>query len=902
MIRRYFPTFLSVIAIGSILFISQGVKIYTDWLWYNEIQEQKFFFQYLTYQWGMAIGAFLIVFVIIGLNLWLAAKLAPSRVWRLEGGILDLPLVYLSPFVTPFLWGIAVLLAFAAGTWGYASWQLPMLFFNGVPFGINDPIFNLDAAFYIFRLPYWGFLYNLGILAFIVSFIGVIVIYVISRNIGVTIGGLRISPPVLLHLSVLLAMILFVKGSGYLLQMYELLSSSHGLIWGPGYADLYGRIPLQKILFATATLGGVVTLLNVVIKSWKVPLAVFAVWGILSLTGISYPQFVQQFQVTPNELALEEPYIRHHIEMTRKAYQLDKIAVKQFIPRQTLTKESLKEEEGILKNVRLWDHAPLLATYAQLQEIRPYYKFLDVDIDRYVINGKLRQVMLSARELSHEHLQSRSWVNEHLVYTHGYGVVLSAVNQISKEGLPEFLIKDIPPVTDTNLLISRPEVYFGELANSYVLVNARQQEFDYPSGEENKYTHYQGTGGISIGGFWKRLIFSIRFSTLKLLLTSDITNESRIMYNRPIKERLERAFPLLVYDGDPYLVVHDGKLFWITDAYTVTKRFPYSAPMPGGQGNYVRNAVKALVDAYNGTVTLYISDPSDPLIQTYNKLFPGLFHDLTDMPAGLRSHLRYPEDFFKVQSEMYTLFHMKDPRVFYNKEDVWQFPHRVEEKHSFMQPYYAVMKFPGEKTEEFIQMIPFTPAKKDNLSAWMAARSDPQHYGELMVYLFPKQELVFGPMQIGARINQDPNISQLLTLWGQQGSSVIMGQLQVIPLGPSLLYIQPLYLKSNQGQLPELKRVIVAYGAAIAMEATLEGALKKVFEGEVLNGKELAPVITKEAVNEVNFWKKAKEHYDNAVKFQRDGNWSAYGEELRHLGDILSKKVNNKGKKIEEHE
>lgn len=906
MFRQNLSLLVTTIIVVLFVFLGQGVKIYTDWLWYLEIGEVQFFLRYLLYQWGMAIGIFLVVLSIAGGNLIIARNSAPSRVQILEGGLLEIPLAALSPLVTPVLWGIVFFLAIAAGSSGYINWQLPMLFFNWTSFGTQDPVFHKDLSFYVFRLPYLGFFYQWIMIALISSLILCGIVYVFARGIKVTLEGVRIFPRVLIHLSILLSFILIVRGLGYLFTMYELLYSSHGVIWGPGYTDFNAKIPLQKILCLVALLGGTITLFNIGIKSWKIPIGVFFIWGIISLIGVAYPNFVQQFKVIPNELALEESFIRNHIAMTRQAYQLDKVEVKRFIPKNILTANSLKEEEGILKNIRLWDHQPLLTTYAQLQEIRPYYKFLDVDIDRYTINGKFKQVMLSPRELSYEHLPSKSWVNEHLVYTHGYGLVLSAVNQISQEGLPEFLIKDIPPAGNTDIKIDRPEIYFGELSNSYVVVNTRQQEFDYPSGDENKYTHYNGNGGVSINNFWRKLIFSIRFSTLKLMLSADLTSNSRIMYYRPLKERLTRAFPLLIYDDDPYLIIHDGKLFWIADAYTITSNFPYSAPIPftvrngGSKWNYLRNAAKVVVDAYNGTVKFYLSDPSDPIIQSYNKLFPGLFHDLSELPLGIRTHLRYPEDLFKVQTEMYATFHMKDPRVFYNKEDIWHFSRTADGRETSLEPYYAVMKFPQSPKEEFIQMVPLTPAKKDNLSAWIAARSDPANYGQLIAYIFPKQELVFGPMQIAARINQDPAISQLLTLWGQQGSSVIRGQLQVIPIGSSLLYVQPLYLKSERGQLPELKRVIVAYGANIAMEETLEEALIKIFGKESTKesteaiksmtatkkeGK--APLSETTGQPEFTLLGKAREHYDNAIKFQREGNWAKYGEEIRKLGEVL---------------
>jgi uncharacterized membrane protein (UPF0182 family) len=607
-------------------------------------------------------------------------------------------------------------------------------------------------------------------------------------------------------------------------------------------------------------------------------------------TGI-YPGLVQRFVVVPNEIVLEKPFLEQNIKYTRLAYRLNSVKDQEFPAEESLTREDLRRNDLTIKNIRLWDHAPLLSTYSQLQEIRTYYKFMDVDNDRYLVNGEYRQVMLSPRELSYRALPARTWVNEHLNYTHGYGVVLGPVNRISREGLPEFFIKDIPPVSSANIKVTRPEIYYGETSNEYVFVRTKRPEFDYPVGEKNVYSRYEGKGGVPLT-FWRKLIFAARFGSFTILLSDDITNESRVMYYRKINERVSRVAPFVRLDPDLYLVISpQGRLLWFLDGYTMTDRFPYSEPI-GNLGNYVRNSVKALVDAYDGTVKLYISDPTDPIIQTYAKIFPGLLKPLEEMPAELRSHIRYPPGMLNIQARMYSTYHMQDPQVFYNKEDLWSIPKKSGAGgEREMEPYYTIMRLPDGKKEEFVLLLPFTPSKKDNMSAWMAARCDPPQYGEVVVCIFPKQKLVYGPRQIEARIDQDAEISKQLSLWNQRGSQVIRGNLLAIPIEKSILYVEPLYLAAEKGSLPELKRVIVAYGNSVAMEENLELSLQQVFGGELLREK-LPPkvavaVIPQKEKSERQIATEALAHYRKAQDLLRQGNWAGYGEELKKMEEAL---------------
>ncbi|PWB80352.1 MAG: UPF0182 family protein, partial [Candidatus Methylomirabilota bacterium] len=595
--------------------------------------------------------------------------------------------------------------------------------------------------------------------------------------------------------------------------------------------------------------------------------------------------FLQRFRVVPNEIAAESPYITHNIRFTRQAYGLDRIDEREFPAEDTLTREELRRNDLTIKNIRLWDHRPLLTTYGQLQEIRTYYKFVDVDNDRYLIDGEYRQIMLSAREMSYQHLPGQSWINEHLIFTHGYGVVFGPVNRITPEGLPEFFIKDIPPVSTTPIKVTRPEIYYGELDNDYVIVGTRAQELDYPSGEKNVYSTYTGQGGVPLNSFGRKLLFATRFGTMKILLSQDLTPDSRIMYYRQIAERVKRAAPFLLFDRDAYLVIgRDGRLFWIIDAYTTSDMYPYSEPIRG-VGNYIRNSVKAVVDAYNGSVSFYLADLDDPLIKAYDRAFPGLFQPLDAMPDDLKAHLRYPQGMFNVQARLYSTYHMQDPQVFYNKEDLWSIPAEME-------PYYTIMRLPGEAKEEFILLLPFTPNRKDNMIAWLAARSDPPHYGKLTAFNFPKAKLVYGPRQINARIDQDSFISQQLSLWSQRGSTVIRGSLLAIPIERSLLYVQPLYLAAEKGSLPELKRIVVAQGNQIAMEETLDTALAKVFGGSARATVEArippSPGVPSAVDSSVKaLVTRAYDHYTRAQELLRQGNFAGYGEEVKRLESAL---------------
>jgi uncharacterized membrane protein (UPF0182 family) len=823
------------LAFAGLVLLSTGDQIvgfYTDWLWFHEVQFTSVFVTVLQTQILLGVVTGTAFFLIFYGNVILARRLAsrhvPVAVDDHEG--LPSPEV-LDLFLRRLAFPVSMVIALFVGWLGTDRWELVLKALNPTPFGVRDPLFDRDVAFYVFRLPLWHSCYRWLIGSLIASALAATAVHFSTRGIQISPTRVSISRRARGHLLGLAAPLLVLKATGYRLAMFDLLFSQRGVAFGAGYADVHAQLPVLKALVVLTAVIAVLSLVTIRLRSWRPLLwSLAALVGVAFLGGVAYPGLIQRYRVSPNEIAKEKPYIDFNIRYTRLAYGLDNIEEREFPAEETLTLQDLRKNEATLKNIRLWDTRPLLATYSQLQEIRTYYKFTDIDIDRYRINGEYRQVTLSPRELSSKDLPSRIWINERLTYTHGYGAVVGPVNRVTREGLPEFWVKDIPPAASTDLRISRPELYFSELATDYVFVKTRAKEFDYPAGDRNVYTAYEGQGGIPLGPFWRKMLFAAHLADIKLLMSNDLTPASRVLLYRNIRERVRRIAPFFQYDDDPYMVVSaSGRIVWLLDGYTVSDWFPYSTTTRG-LGNYMRNAVKITVDAYDGTVHFYIADPADPLIRTIARIFPALLESLDAMPADLRAHVRYPEGLFRVQAAMYAVYHMRDTQVFYNKEDLWSIPlgHGPNRP---MEPYYLIMRLPGEPKEEFVLLIPFNPSKKDNLSAWLAARSDPPHYGKLVVYNFPKKKLIYGPRQIEARIDQDSVISQHLTLWNQRGSQVIRGNLLVIPIERSLVYVEPLYIAAEKGQLPELKRVIVGFGDRIAMDETLEGALARVFGG-----------------------------------------------------------------------
>jgi len=894
-----------------IVFFGQAISLYTDWLWFQEVGYAQVFTTSLTFKIILALVFGGLFSLLVYFNIKLAAQ-APRGVNFLDQeSAIELPSPELvDPLLQRLLLPVAILLGFFAGPQAASHWESLLLFLNSVPFRLVDPLFGRDISFYVFELPALSHLYNWLSFTLGLTFLATAFTYLVYRGVQYTQRGFFLTERARLHLLSLVAIVLLIKSGGYFLDTFELLYSSSGAAFGASYADVYANLPALRILTFLALVGASLCLVQIYRPGFKYFFVGLGPLVLVHVVGLYlYPSFLQRFRVVPNEIDAERPFIKRSIEFTRRAYGLDKVESKDFPAEEQLTAADLKRNDATIKNIRLWEHRPLLATYAQLQEIRTYYKFVDVDNDRYLMDGTYRQVMLSAREISHQHLPSRIWINEHLTYTHGYGVVFGPVNQVTPEGLPEFFIKDIPPVSVGPLKITRPEIYYGELANDYVFVKTKAQELDYPAGDQNIYTAYTGKGGVPVSSLWRKLLFSARYATLRIALSNDITRESRILYHRQIQERVKKIAPFITFDRDAYLVIAEGgRLFWIIDGYTTSNRYPYSEPT-GRLGNYIRNSVKAVVDAYDGTVSFYLSNPEDPIILAYAKIFPGLLKLLDAMPESLRAHIRYPQDLFAVQARIYATYHMQDPQVFYNKEDLLSIPSQAGEPQDpdigrtmsqvavqgterEIDPYYTIMRLPDEKKAEFVLLLPFTPNKKDNMRAWLAARSDPPNYGKLIALDFPKAKLVYGPKQIDARIDQDASISQQLSLWNQRGSQVIRGSMLAIPIEKSLLYVQPLYLAAQKGSLPELKRVIVAFGNQIAMEENLELALQRIFSGRV------APVTAAQAGQvapspgvagaEKSLASRAVEHFNRSQEFLRQRNWTGYGEEQKRLEAVLN--------------
>jgi len=878
-------------------------------MWYVSVNYQSVVYKIIVTRAALFLAAFVIFFLFIYLNVYLAGKLKPKTSSMKQSALENiLPGMHLKKLNNIF---IVLIIGFFSCVFAYevsSRWQMFQQFLNFVPFGEKDPIFMKDIGFYVFRFPLWKYVYGWTMfLLFIVTLVAGL-IYFASSAVQYIGKEIYTTTAARVHLFILAALLLLVKTAGYKISLYDLLYSEKGVVFGATYIDIYGYKFLYYILGTLCFLCFALAAANIFVKkAWKLFAGSIIIFVGISIIGGIYPAALQKFIVKPNEIVKESEFIQYNIKNTRAAYNIDRIKEREFPSSEDITYQSLIDNEATIKNIRLWDYDPILTTYGQLQEIRTYYKFADVDNDRYYVKGNYTQTMLSPRELSSEEISSRIWINEHLTYTHGYGLCMGPVNRVTPEGLPEFFIKDIPPVCLDDVEVKRPEIYFGELSNEYCFVNTKNKEFDYPAGDKNMYCEYKGGGQILVGSLFKKILFALRFSEPKILFSQDITNKSRLMYHRNVMERIKLCAPLVYFDNDIYMVIgKDGALYWIAEGFTASWLYPYSQPTEG-VGNYIRNSVKAVVNAYTGKIDYYVSDKDDPMIKVQSKIFPGVFKTLDRMPKDLRAHIRYPASLFKIQAKIYSLYHMTDTQVFYNKEDLWRISQKsAKGNEDEMDPYYTIMKFPGADEEEFILMIPFSPSNKSNMIAWMAARCDSPNYGNMMAYRFPKKKLVYGPNQIDARIDQDPEISKQLTLWGQGGSKVIRGSLLVIPIEESLLYVEPIYLGAEKGQLPELKRIVVAYKDKIAMEENLAAALTIIFKGERGSVRRSAPVKTKEKKEVIKEEKiqtsfkelvnLASDTYDQAVNAQMQGNWAAYGEKINDLKQIIDqlKKEANK--------
>jgi uncharacterized membrane protein (UPF0182 family) len=908
--RRALIITISVFVVMLIL-LGSTATLYTDLLWFKETKFQTVFYSQiwakslLGLTFGVIFGAVMLA------NLWVVQKItSPYRLFTMQDQVLERYRATLQPYVRAGVIGMSALFGLFAGSGATGQWRNWLLFSHAQDFGSVDPIFHKDLGFYIFRLPFHRFVFTW-------AFSSLLVITLITAAAHYFMGGIRttgerVTPQVKAHLSVLLGLLVLLKAWGYRLDQFSLLYSSRGNVTGASYTDTHAQLPALKLLVVIAIVSAVLFLINIRLRGWIMPAAAL---GILALTSILaggvFPALVQRLSVTPQERLRERPYIERNIEATRAGFKLDEksIEVSPFPNRQTLDAKAIARNKPTVENIRLWDPKVLADVFRQVQRITPYYEFNDVDIDRYSFGGLRRQVMVSAREVAQHGLpqSARTWLNNHLVYTHGFGVVSNRVDKVVGEGLPDFIVKDIPGTLAPGFLeISQPRIYFGESEDvPFVVVNTKESEVDYPSGERLQTTNYAGNGGIQLNSFFRRAAFAWRFRDFNVMISGAIKSDSRVVFRRKITERLRQVAPFLKLDSDPYIAIVDGRLTWIYDTYTTSDMYPYAQRVDlgdvtsgkqSGSVNYIRNSVKATIDALNGTITLYVVDEDDPIIRAWRKVWPDIFKPASAMTDDLRAHLRYPEDLFTAQANQYTLYHITSPDDFYQREDAWRIPNdpRPTAQDAQFPAYYVLMRLPGEKDAEFILMLPFAPfsqqsggSRRTNMTAWLAARSDPVGYGEMRSFVFPRQLNVPGPEQIQARINQDPLVSQQITLWDQSNSIVRYGNILVIPIEDSLLYVQPLYLEASKGALPELKRVVVVSGSVIKMGETLEEALDAVFgggEGAQLEGPGTPVTPVTPGGSAVA---QALQHLQRADQALRNGDLATYQHEVNEAKRIL---------------
>ncbi len=867
----------------------------TDWWWFREIGYQVIFTTELATQSVLFAAAALISSVIIYLNLRIAQRgLVPFPV--MVGTIGQGPVLNLTALLARFTVPVSLVVGLLFGLAVTPVWKVALAAIHRTPFGAVDPLFSRDLGYYVFTLPAVAAGLTLASSLLTICMLVLLPTYWTRGDIVIRPRQVRVEPSAGVHLAVVLALLFGITA----LQLWfvdapGLVYSQTGPLVGASYTDIHARLPAIRLGAIVALVGGALVVVGALTQ--RLPRYAFLAIGsylLVSFVGRGLvPLAIQKLVVAPTELTRETTYLGYHIDATRRAWGLDSVEVRELQEEGTLTLADIRANGPTIDNVRLWDRDPLLQTFGQLQEIRTYYDFVSVDDDRYWIDGKYRQVLLSPRELNPASLPTRTFINEHLTFTHGMGLTLAPVNQVTSEGLPVLFVKDLPPVSTTSLKVTRPQIYYGELEGGYAFVRTKQREFDHPAGDANVYSVYGGTGGVQVGSWIRRLLLAARFGSTEVLFSQDITNESRVLFHRNIKERASRALPFLRFDRDPYLVIaSDGTLVWILDAYTTTDRYPYAQRLADGT-SYMRNSVKVVIDAYHGSVAAYVSAPADPLIQTWAKIFPGIFRPIDQLPSDLRAHLRYPDEIYRIQTALYSTYHMQAPEDFYRREDQWQIPVVAESAGSVPFMRHIVMRLPEEAQAEFIYMVPFTPRGKDNLAAWMVARNDGDAYGKLRVYRLSRQSLVYGPQQIENRINQDTEISRQVSLWDQRGSKVIRGDLLVIPIEKSLLYVQPLYLQAEGGRIPELKRVVVAYQNKVIMRETLDGALTELFGGSTGPKPRVADSTADaapgaEATASIMIVE-ARRRYANAIQAQRDGDWARYGEEIKQLGQLLER-------------
>ena len=927
-----------MIIVVAFVIVAALVGFLTDFLWFRELGYTSVFWKQLKTELEIGIPVFVFTALLVRLYLRSLRNGYFREIQSHE--IPDLKRLKL------ISWGLSGIFAILVAIYAARDmWMNFLQFTHSTSFSLKDPIFGLDIGFYVFKLEFLGKLNNLAI----GIIIGVVLLTVLYYGILMTVrtpdffegdpdqsvgeddftrarhensipfgrknspgeefiraftsrGGRGERPEInkgnFRHLMsiasgklTILGVIFYIMiAVDFFLNQFDLLHAHTGTVYGAGFTDVNITLLMYRVIMAAAIVAAVTFVIHMRRKEYRKLLRAPAAIVIIGIVGVIAGLLVQSLVVSPDEINKESRYLKNNITYTQHAYGLDNVKVESFPANASLDQAAINENSQTIGNIRINDYEPVQDFYNQTQSIRQYYEFHDVDIDRYNINGQETQTYLSPREINESKI-SDTWLNKHLKYTHGYGAAVSQVDKVTASGQPDVLVKNIPPDSSVEeLRINRPEIYFGELTNDYAVVDTNEKEFDYPDGNNNKYTTYKGNAGIRLTPF-NRILFSMREGSMQLLVSSNVTSKSRIIVNRNIEDRVKKIMPYLKYESDPYMTVVDGKLYWIIDAYTTSSYYPYSEPYSGevGSTNYIRNSIKVTIDAYNGDVKFYVVDKDDPIAQTYQKIYPELFKSYDKMPEGLREHVRYPNNMFKIQASVYEKYHMSQVKVFYQKEDLWDIAHQIygtEEKQ--MDPSYYIFKLPGESSEEFINMVPFTPKSKQNMTALMMARNDGDNYGQLLVYKFPKSKTVYGPMQIEAQIDQNTEISKEFSLWNSSGSTYRRGDLFVIPINDSLMYVEPVYLEASNQAIPEVKRVIVAYGDRISYSSTLDEALEDLFGGTFNSGGSETGSASESATDSMkDLIGKANDEYNAAVDAQKDGNWKEYGEHLDKLSSYL---------------
>ena len=925
--RRWLIASLAVLAV--LVLSLRGISTFwTDYLWFDSVGFGSVWTTLIWTRVILVLVATLVAAVLLYGNLVLADRLSPKMMvstGRPEEELIERFQEWVRPRINWLRLAVSgffgLLIGLGAGAW----WENWLLFRNAEAFGVTDPVFNNDISMYVFNIPFYRDLFSWGFQFILITTLIVAALHYFNGGIQMQSNiRERIHSGVKVHLSVLLAILVLLKAVAYWLDQFDLLYSDRGFVAGAAYTDVTAQLPALRLLIFISLFAAILLLVNIRFQGWILPAVAVGLWAVTSLVvGFVIPEAVQRFSVEPNEINKELPYIERNIEFTRAAFGLDDIETRAFEASDDLDSAGIAANAPIIDNIRLWDPTVLLTTYRQLQELRPFYQFDDVDVDRYTVDGQLTQVMLAARELDATGVPEDSWVNQHLVYTHGYGAVLSPANSVTTGGQPDFLVRDINPEDGAPdaVQIDQPRIYFGDATDlgDYVIVGSNEQEVDFPvesAGSETvAFNSYDGEGGIEIGGFFRKMAFALRFADINTLISGQISGDSRVLLVRNIRDRFTKAAPFLRIDADPYLAIVDGRLLWIVDMYTITDRYPYSSAADtsrqadrsglGSGFNYIRNSVKGTVDAYDGTMTLYVIDETDAVVRSYRNIFPALFTDGDEISDGLRAHLRYPEDLFRIQSNMYTRWHMTDPRVFFNNGDPWQIardPSTILGDSAglrLMNPYYLLMTLPGEEDLSYLLLQPFTAEDRPNMVSFLVAKSDPGSYGEMVNFELPRDAFVDGPGQIGARINQDPDISREFTLLGQEGSEVIQGNMLVVPIDTSILYVQPIYIRGSsvEAALPEFKRVVVVFGGRIVMRDTLAGALSAVFGDApppvvVEPGEEpITPEPGEEPIEVdaqvVALLSQAEAAFERADAALRDGDLGTYGAEVAEAQRLI---------------